>query len=65
MSFSTVTKPPRGQMKCNICRANCLIKNGDWFVSDGSSGQQIFLCKVCEKDTKGVYKRAALNYKHT
>lgn len=57
MSFTQSPKPPRGQMKCNLCRENCALKNGDWFVSSESTGQQVFLCKSCEQKAKGTYKR--------
>lgn len=57
MSSSQFSKAPKGQMKCNQCRESCALKNGDWFVSDDSTGQQIFLCKPCEQKANGAYKR--------
>lgn len=52
-------KIPKGQRKCNACRGNCQMKNGDWFLAGETYGQQIFLCRDCERRANGAYKRAS------
>jgi len=33
------------QLKCHVCRMDCLPKNGDWHEGAES---QVFLCRSCE-----------------
>lgn len=58
MKFQNPGRPAKGQLKCNLCKANTLPKHGDWFVSKVSQQQQVFLCKKCEVDAKDKFVRA-------
>ena len=60
MTTTTVlpAKPARGHFRCNSCKSVCSAKNGDWFISNGSEGQQVFFCKKCEISMKDSHKRA-------
>lgn len=60
MKFPNAVKTPKGQMKCNLCRKACQIRNGDWFLSVSAGDQQVFLCKECESASKGSFRRASL-----
>ena len=60
MSHIATTSPGKGKMRCNACTKTTATKDGDWFVTTGSSSQQVFLCKLCEHAKRGVYKRANL-----
>ena len=60
LKSSNPIKTPKGQMKCNLCRKACQVRNGDWFLSTGTGDQQVFLCKECESAAKGSYRRASL-----
>lgn len=57
MNLTTVSKMPKGQMKCNLCRSSCATKNGDWFFAPKTPSQQIFLCRSCELSAKGKYTK--------
>lgn len=55
--YSASAKP---KLKCNLCQEPVAPKDGDWFVSPESHGQQCFLCKKCEAKHK-EYRRANLS----
>lgn len=58
MSKFAATKTNKGKLHCNSCQKATSPKDGDWFESPKSAGQQIFLCKVCEPKYKNTHKRA-------
>ncbi|MCO5144285.1 MAG: hypothetical protein M9962_14450 [Oligoflexia bacterium] len=58
--MSEIVSTKKGHIRCNACKENCTVKNGDWFFPTKSSNtQQIFLCKKCETQLKNVYSRVS------
>lgn len=58
MAETLHVKKTKGHIRCNSCRSECSVRNGDWFFSiKADSTQQIFLCKKCESALKNLYKR--------
>lgn len=61
MMLTKPGRPAKNLRKCSLCTSSCSPKNGDWFLSTVSEGQQIFICRDCERTQTTKYKRATPN----
>lgn len=52
METPKIARPTRGQYRCFVCKANRMAKDGDWFDSQELRGQQVFVCRDCERKVK-------------
>ena len=59
MEAPKVNRPTRGQYRCFHCKANRMAKDGDWVDSKELRGQQVFVCRDCERKVRKLAAVAA------
>jgi len=52
-------RPAGTQIRCNLCKAMCLPKEGDWYLSREQIGAQVFICVDCGEGAKIRFKKAS------